>query len=70
MCRLSKFLVHFSSESTWQIEAKVHIEPPFGGGTIICSNGSGHMNKMATTTIYGKNILKKSSSLKPENRLP
>ena len=36
------------------------------GGTKVCSNGPGHMTKMATMPIYGKN-LKKSSS--PEPRL-
>ena len=30
------------------------------GGTNICSDGPGHMTKMATMPIYGKN-LKKSS---------
>ena len=35
------------------------------GGTKVCSNGHGHMIKMATMPIYGKN-LKKSSSLEPK----
>ena len=55
----SKF---FSLETAKQIEAKFHMEPPWDGGTKICSNGPGHMTNMATITIYGKN-LKKSSSL-------
>ena len=52
----------FSLETAKQIEAKFHMEPPWDGGTKICSNGPGHMTNMATITIYGKN-LKKSSSL-------
>ena len=35
------------------------------GGTKVCSNGPGHMTKMAAMPIYGKN-LKKSSSLEPK----
>ena len=35
------------------------------GGTKVYINGSGHMTKMATTPIYGKN-LKKASSPEPE----
>ena len=26
------------------------------GGTKVCSNGPGHMTKMAATPIYGKNL--------------
>ena len=37
------------------------MELPWDGGTKVCSNGPGHMTKMATMPIYGKN-LKKSSS--------
>ena len=35
------------------------------GGIKVPSNGHGHMTKMATMPIYGKN-LKKSSSLEPK----
>ena len=48
----------FSSETTGPIEAKFHMESP-------CSNGPGHMTKMAAMPIYGKK-LKKSSSLEPK----
>ena len=41
------------------------MECPWDGGTIVCSNGPGHMTKMATIPIYGEN-LKKSSSLEPK----
>ena len=32
------------------------MEPPSEVGTKICINGPGHMTKMATTPIYGKNL--------------
>ena len=31
---------------------------PGDGGTKVCSNGPGHMTKLATTPIYGKNLKK------------
>ena len=42
-----------SSETTGPIELKFHMETPR-----ICSNGPGHMTKMATMPIYGKNPFK------------
>ena len=48
----------FSSETTGPIEAKFHMEPPWDGGTKVCSNGPGHMTKMAAMPIYGKNLKK------------
>ena len=62
---LSKFSNIFSSETTEPIEAKFHVEPPWDGGTKVCSNGPGHMTKMAAMPIYGKD-LKKSSSPEPK----
>ena len=47
----------FSSETTRPIEAKLHMESPWDGGTKICSNSPGHMIKMAAVHIYGKNLL-------------
>ena len=32
------------------------MEPPWDGGTKFCSNGPGHMTKMAAMPIYGKNL--------------
>ena len=49
---------HFSWETTEPIEAKFHMEFPWDVGTKICSNGSGHMTKMAAMPIYGKKPLK------------
>ena len=34
------------------------MEPPWDGGTKVCSNGPGHMTSMATMPIYGKNLKK------------
>ena len=38
------------------IEAKFQVEPPWDRRTKVCSNGPGHMTKMAAMPIYGKNI--------------
>ena len=42
------------------------MEPPWYGGTKVCSNSPGHKNNMATIPIYGKNL--KKSSLEPKSR--
>ena len=51
----SIFLNFFSSTTNRLIEAKFHVEPPWDGRMIACSNGLGHMTKMAAMTIYDKN---------------
>ena len=48
---MSTFSNIFSSETTGPIEAKFHVEPPWGGGTKVCSNSPGHMTKMAAMSI-------------------
>ena len=45
----------FFSETAWPIKAKFYVEPPWVGGTKVCSRHLGHMTKMAATPIYGKN---------------
>ena len=55
---MSTFSSIFSSETTGPIEAKFHIEPPWDGGMKVCSNGPGHMTKMATMPIYIVKALK------------
>ena len=45
----------FFSETAGPIKAKFYVEPPWVEGTIFCSRHLGHMTKMATTPIYGKN---------------
>ena len=51
----SIFLNFFSLKITWPLKAKFHVEPPWDRGTKSCSNDQGHMTKMATMPIYGKN---------------
>ena len=53
---MSTFSNIFFSETTWPIEANFHVEPPWDGGTKVCSNGPGHMTKMAAMSIYGKTL--------------
>ena len=48
----------FSCETTWPIEAKFYVQPPWQGGKKVYINGPGHMTKMAATPIYGKNSSK------------
>ena len=45
----------FSSKTACPIKAKFYVEPPWVGGTKVCSRHLGHMTKMAATPIYGKN---------------
>ena len=60
VCMLSVSSNIFSSETTGPIEAKFHVDPPWDGGTKVCSNGPGHMTnlKMPAMPIYGKNFKK------------
>ena len=46
----------FSSETI-----QIHMAPLWDRGLKVCSNGPGHMTKMAAMAIYGKNLLKSSS---------
>ena len=61
--------LNISSETTGPIEAKFHMEPPWDGGTKVCSNSPGHMTKMTAMPIYDKN-LKKSYSPEPNGWWP
>ena len=45
----------FFSETACPIKAKFNVEPPWVGGTKVCSWHLGHMTKMAALPIYGKN---------------
>ena len=47
----------FSSETIGPVKVKFHIEPPWDGGTKVCSNDPGHITRMAHMPIYGKNLL-------------
>ena len=55
---MSTFSNIFSSETTGPIETKFHVKPPWDRGTKVCSNGPGHMTKLAAMPIYGKKNLK------------
>ena len=52
----SLFLNFFPSLTTRPIEAKFHVEPPWDWGRKACSNGPGHLTKVAAMPIYGKNV--------------
>ena len=45
----------FFSETVCPIKPKFYVEPPWVGGTKVCSRHLDHMTKMAATPIYGKN---------------
>ena len=45
----------FFSKTPGPIKAKLYVEPPWVGGTKVCSRHLGHMTKMAAMPIYGKN---------------
>ena len=44
----------FPSNPMVPIEAKFHVEPPWEWEAKICSNGPGHVSKMAAMPIYDK----------------
>ena len=46
-----------SSETTRPIEFKFHMKTPYDGLAKMYTNCTGHMTKMTTTPIYGKNPL-------------
>ena len=52
----STFANFFSLETARPIEARFNVEPRWGGGSKICSNGPGHLTNMAVMPIYGKNL--------------
>ena len=60
VCSVSIFSNIFS-ETTGLIEAKFRVEPPWERGTKVCSSSPGHMTKIASMPIYGKNLIKSCS---------
>ena len=52
----STFSNSFFLETARPVEAKFHVDHPWDGGMKICSNGPGHMSKMAAMPIYGKTL--------------
>ena len=57
-CRRPQCSYIFFSETAGPIKAKFYVEPPWVGGTKFCSRHLGHMTKMASMPIYGKNLSK------------
>ena len=57
----------FFSKTALPIKAKFYVEPPWIGGTKVCSRHLGHVIKMAATPIDGKKP-SKSSSPEPGGR--
>ena len=53
----------FFSKTAWPIKAKFYAEPPWEDEKKVYLNGLGHMTKLATTPIYGKNLQKSSTQL-------
>ena len=49
-----KYIKTVFSETTWPIELKFHMKTPYDMLAKIYANCSGHMTKMAATSIYGK----------------
>ena len=58
VCSISTFSNIFFSETAGPVKVKFDMEPPWDGGTKVCSTGPGHVTKMATMPIYGKNLKK------------
>ena len=56
--------LNISSETTRPIKSKFLMEPLWLGEKKVCSNGPGHMTKMAAMPIYGKNLKKIFSGTK------
>ena len=59
-------LLFLKKKKTRPFEAKFHMKPPCDYGMKMYSNVSGHMTKMASRPIYGKNL--QTSSSEPRGR--
>ena len=55
VCVCQHFQISSPLKSKGLTKAKFHMESPWDGGTKV-SNGPGHMTKVATMPIYGKNL--------------
>ena len=65
--QIQYFKTSFPKKNTGSVEAKFRIEPPWDNGMKICSNVPGHMAKVASRLIYGKNLKKKNPSSEPRS---
>ena len=50
------------------MKAKFRVEPPWEVGKKVYINGTGHMTKMVTVLIHGKNLQKSNKNLQKSNR--
>ena len=66
---LSSFSKGFFSETAGPFSFKFHMQPSNKGGKKVYLFRPGHLTKMATMLIYGKN-LEKSFPPEPMGRLP
>ena len=68
----SSYLNIVFSEAYRPMEIKFHMTTPYDWLAKICTNCYGHMTKMATKPIYGKNYLNSviMSSLEPKSQWP
>ena len=48
----------FFSKTAWPVKAKFHMKPQWDGGTKVCSQGLGHLTKMAAMPIYDRKPFK------------
>ena len=61
----SIFSNFFFLETAKPIEGKFQIDPPWGKGMKVCSNGPGHMTNMAAMPVFDKIFF--SGSKRPMN---
>ena len=59
----SIFSNSFSLETPLPTEAKLHVEPPWGGVMKFCSNGPDHITKIAAMAMCNKNLKNPSFSV-------
>ena len=58
MCVCQHFQTYSPLKPLGRLKPNFIMEPPWDGGTKVCSNGAGHMTEMAAMPIYGKNLKK------------
>ena len=56
MCVCQHFHTTSPLKPLGRLKQNFIMEPPWDGETKVCSNGAGHMTKMAAMPIYGKNL--------------
>ena len=56
MCVYQHFQTSSPLKPLGRLKPNFIMEPPWDGGTKLCSNSAGHLTKMAAMPIYGKNL--------------